>query len=103
MNISYDETADAVYISLSDSIVERTIEVDPGTLVDVDRSGGLVGIEVIRPAKAWPLGAIARDYHLNDEDLQALQALWPNDRGRRLTLSPAALSRLPGSARSDVN
>ena len=81
MKISYDETVDAVYISLSDSIVERTIEIDPGTLVDVDGSGRLVGIEVIRPARKWPLTAIAEAYGLGDDDVRALEALWPEAGG----------------------
>lgn len=79
MRISYDETVDAVYITLADSTVERTVEIDPGTLVDVDRAGSLVGIEVIRPARDWPLNKIIEEYQLEERDLQALEALWPDD------------------------
>lgn len=81
MNISYDETADVLYIGLSDCIVERTIEIDPGTLIDVDREGHLVGIEVIRPARDWPLSRIAKEYDLGQEDVRALEALWPDEGG----------------------
>lgn len=81
MNISYDETADAVYISLSDSLVEKTVEINPGTLIDVDRAGELVGIEVIRPARDWPLVRIAEEYGLGEEDIRAIRALWPEDGG----------------------
>lgn len=79
MRISYDETVDAVYITLANSIVERTVEIDPGTLVDVDRAGNLVGIEVIRPARDWPLSKVTEEYRLKEHDLQALEALWPDD------------------------
>lgn len=76
MQISYDETADALYIAIADLIVDRTAEIDQGTLVDIDRSGRLIGIEVIRPARKWPLDRILQDYDIADEDAQALHALW---------------------------
>ncbi len=54
MHSQYDHEADALYITLTDAEVARTVELDPGTLVDVDRHGAPVGVEVLRPAREWP-------------------------------------------------
>ena len=49
MKITYDVEADSVYISLTTRKVERTMKVrkNPNILIDVDRKGKAIGIEVI--------------------------------------------------------
>lgn len=75
MRISFDEEAGALYVTLSEGIVARTVTVDAGTLVDVDERGNAVGIEVVRPAREWPVDAIAEAGNLGPEILDQLRHL----------------------------
>jgi uncharacterized protein YuzE len=45
-DITYDAEADAVYITVGDSRIERTEESGPFTY-DVDAAGHIVGIEIL--------------------------------------------------------
>lgn len=59
MQYRYDTDADALYVTLSDSIVDRTTALsDPNVLIDYDAQGRPVGIEVIHPERAWPVAEI---------------------------------------------
>lgn len=46
---TYDTEAGAWYMRVSDHPVARTEQIGPGTLVDFDADGVVVGVEVIRP------------------------------------------------------
>lgn len=76
MKVNYDDTVDALYIELSGAVVSRSVEYDPGTHVDVDASGTIVGIEVIQPARSWPLQVISVDFELDSATVSMLDALW---------------------------
>lgn len=76
MQLIYDNEADALEIKLGTGIVERTIEVDAGTLVDVDASGHVFTVEVIRPARRWPLDEILERFPIAREDAKVLRAIW---------------------------
>lgn len=54
----FDPAADALYLRVAAGEVARTIEVDSGTLIDVDAEGQPLGIEVIHPSRPFPLQAI---------------------------------------------
>jgi uncharacterized protein YuzE len=71
---SYDLTANALYITVTDRQVARTAEVDPGTLVDLDAAGSIVGIEVIGPERCWPLEDILARFGVAAEDAEQLKA-----------------------------
>jgi uncharacterized protein YuzE len=59
MKVQYDQAADALYITLAEGVqVSRTVQIDAGTLVDLDRFGNVRGIEVVRPGRTWPLDEI---------------------------------------------
>lgn len=59
MRYRYDTDADALYVTWSDAIVDRTVLLpDCGILVDLDASGRLVGLEVLHPDRPWPVSAI---------------------------------------------
>ena len=73
----YDADADALYLRLGTGRVARTDEVDPGTLVDLDLDGHILGIEVIHPARQWPLGQVLARYVVADDDRDLLVALFP--------------------------
>ena len=77
LKITYDHTVDALYIALRDGAVARTVEVDSGTLVDVDEHGDLVGIEVLTPSRAWPIDEVAARFGpLNEPDEAVLRQMW---------------------------
>lgn len=49
MTTTYDPEADAAYVRLAPTgtRIESTREVEPGLILDLDREGRLVGIEVL--------------------------------------------------------
>lgn len=71
---SYDFDADALYIELNDRQVARTVQVDAGTLVDLDLDGNAVGIEVIQPQRSWPLDEILSRFAITEDDARELWA-----------------------------
>lgn len=52
MKITYDKTASAMYIELKNAPVERTKEVSGNVLIDVDKNGSILGIEILGVALA---------------------------------------------------
>lgn len=54
MKIRYDPDADAMYIRLDDGKVETTREIDDNTILDYDKSGNLVGIEILFVKERMP-------------------------------------------------
>jgi uncharacterized protein YuzE len=76
MKVEYDQQADALYIELNGAAeVARTVEIDPGTLVDLDTDGRLLGVEVIRPARPWPLDEILSQFPADHGDARLLRLL----------------------------
>lgn len=51
MKINYDKSVDALYIELGRGKVSKTIEKKDGLLVDLDKKGGILGIEVLDYSK----------------------------------------------------
>ena len=47
MNINYDQTADAVYINLKKGKVAKTAKLAERLLVDLDKSGKILGLEIL--------------------------------------------------------
>ncbi len=47
MNVKYDIVADAVYLRVGEARVARTIKMEDRFLVDMDRAGNVVGIEIL--------------------------------------------------------
>lgn len=77
MRIRYDQQADALYITLLEGEpVSRTEQLDEGTLVDLDMHGHAIGVEVIRPARTWPLDALLQRFRVDEGDAAALRSLW---------------------------
>lgn len=80
MTFQYDREVDALDITIAEGIVARTVEVDRGTLVDLDAAGNLVAIEVIRPTRRWPLDEILAAYDLAESDAAVLRELWSDNK-----------------------
>lgn len=76
MKISYDSEANALAITMRDSAVDRTEQLDAGTLVDLNAEGQLVTIEVINPTRSWPLDLIAERFELSEADVRVLKQLY---------------------------
>ncbi len=47
MNISYDNTIDALYIKFKDGEFEENREVEEGIILDIGKSGDVLGIEIL--------------------------------------------------------
>jgi uncharacterized protein YuzE len=76
MKVKYDQEDDALYITLADDAeVSRTVQVDSGTLLDLDRFGNVRGIEIIRPGRQWPLEEILSRYPVGEVDALLLREL----------------------------
>ena len=72
----YDKDANALEIRLADGIVARTVEVDSGTLVDVNEAGAALSIEVIQPARPVPIEEIIERFGIADREADVLRSLW---------------------------
>ena len=82
MRITIDSVADAAYVQLSDGPVAPTVEIDPGTFVDIDSRGRVVGIEIIAPGRSWPLETIAERFELDSDSYEMLRSIYrPKDHG----------------------
>ncbi len=57
MRTRYDAKADALYIRLADGEIVESETVSPGIVLDFDRTGHLVGIEVLDASRRLPEGA----------------------------------------------
>lgn len=82
VNFSYDDTADALYIQVAGSLVARTHQIDAGTMVDVDNFGKVVGIEVLQPARDWPLKEIQSRFKFSQHENDIFDSLWGDTPGR---------------------
>ena len=81
MQMRFDATAGALYVSLrplaEGEHAARTLEIGPGTLVDEDDGGRILGIEVLDPGRSWPLPQILRRWEISDEDQVLLLGAYP--------------------------
>jgi len=62
MKISYDKMADALYIYLRKGKVAKTKKVTSRLLIDVDRKGNVLGIEMLDVSHQIPKKEIGRIY-----------------------------------------
>ena len=54
MRIRYDLDADAIYIRLLETEIATTHKIDDNTILDYDKSGRLVGIELLFVKERMP-------------------------------------------------
>jgi uncharacterized protein YuzE len=66
MQLEFDLDAGALYIRLMDAEIVRTREAGDNAAVDLDATGGVVGIEVISAAHPWPVADILATYPIPD-------------------------------------
>jgi len=51
MIISYDHVADALYIKFSDGEIADSEEISEGVIIDYDRNGRVIGVEILNFSK----------------------------------------------------
>lgn len=56
MKINYHKKEDALYLRFNDASVAESDEVREGVILDYDRNGKIVGMEVLDVAKRFPRG-----------------------------------------------
>ncbi|MDI6591784.1 MAG: DUF2283 domain-containing protein [Patescibacteria group bacterium] len=62
MKIKYDKNADAMYIYLRKGRIEKTIKVNNQLLIDVDKKGNVIGIEILDVFHQIPKKEIGKVY-----------------------------------------
>jgi len=87
LRLAYDQDADALYVRFRDERVARTTQLDSGTLADLDATANLIGVEVIRPARAWPIQEILDHFSLADDDRAMLKAVFQGKPGHTVAFS----------------
>ena len=75
MRLNYSTDADVLDINLDEGIVARTVEIETGTLADLDEHGHLLSIEVIRPGRRWALEEILSLYEVRESDAEVLRRI----------------------------
>ncbi|MBN2454030.1 DUF2283 domain-containing protein [Candidatus Woesearchaeota archaeon] len=60
MRIDYDEDADAMYIYLREGEFGHNKVIDDRTIMDYDKKGELLGIELLQVSKRMPKESLAR-------------------------------------------
>jgi len=66
MKIEYDNEIDAVYIRLQEKYVDRTVEIEEGINIDLDKSGKMIGLEVLDVVDRYSLSDI---FNISTENL----------------------------------
>jgi uncharacterized protein YuzE len=94
MRFRYSEVDDVLYIEVREGRSHRQVQLDPGTLVDTDAEGRLIGIEVIAPDAGWPAEEILWRFALDPDEATYIREL----RGKSFAFSHAR-----GSSSADLH
>jgi len=54
MKVTYDPDADAMYIRLTNEKFSKTKVIDDNTILDLDKNGNVIGIELLFVSKHLP-------------------------------------------------
>ncbi len=54
MKVTYDEEADAMYIKLTNEKFDKVKVIDKNTILNVDKDGNVIGIELLFVSKHLP-------------------------------------------------
>ena len=87
-----DNDAEAAYIRLSTELVDRTVQATEDVLVDLDRHGVAVGIEVLDLDAVIPYESLTRDFHIRSEVVDKVKTIRPSINSYLLTYAPDGVS-----------
>lgn len=59
MDITYDKEADAMYIEFQKGKFAKNKKIDEETIIDLDKDGNLLGIELLDVSKRIPLESLS--------------------------------------------
>lgn len=60
MEISYDKEADAMYIEFRDGEFAKNKKIDDFTIIDLDKDGNILGIELLEVSKRMPTESLSK-------------------------------------------
>jgi uncharacterized protein YuzE len=60
MEISYDKEADAMYIEFRDGKFAKNKKIDDFTIIDLDKDGNILGIELLEVSKRMPAESLSK-------------------------------------------
>lgn len=80
--LSFDIDADALYVQISTEPVARTADLDQGSLVDLDAEGRVVGLEIIAPARRWPIEDFLQRFEVPLDAVATLRSIYQLAPGR---------------------
>ncbi|MFH1638168.1 MAG: DUF2283 domain-containing protein [Candidatus Woesearchaeota archaeon] len=60
MEISYDKDADAMYIEFRSGEFAKNKKIDDFTIIDLDKEGNILGIELLDVSKRIPLESLSQ-------------------------------------------
>ena len=66
MRIEYDSDIDALYIRMQEKSVDRTVEIEEGLNLDLDKKGKLIGLEVLDATERYSLADV---FNISTENL----------------------------------
>ncbi|MEJ0053216.1 MAG: DUF2283 domain-containing protein [bacterium] len=61
MKITYDKLADAAYMTLRKGKVAKTVEMSGDVIIDLDKRGHILGIEMLAASNQFAKGDLARN------------------------------------------
>lgn len=61
MKITYDKIADAAYMVLRKGKVAKTVEMSESVIIDLDKKGHLLGIEMLSASKQLPKEGLTKN------------------------------------------
>jgi len=60
MKVTYDPDADAMYVKLTEEKFSKTKIIDNNTILDLDKNGNVIGIELLFVSKHLPKESLSR-------------------------------------------
>ncbi len=73
-----DNDVNAAYLRLHDGVVDRTCEVAPGVMVDLDSLNVVLGIEVLTLDTHIPYTELVQKYHVRSDEVRVLDLIRPS-------------------------
>ncbi len=76
MVYEYDTDVDALYIKLKDQgLIDKQLETEDGTIIDVDNHGRPIGLEIISPGTMWSIDTIEKRVKLTASEKKYVSTL----------------------------